>query len=79
MKIKELFESLLVENIRVDTSAYKRSHGKEPRGSGRWIIKVNGKEYMIPSTNYSHAIDLAIKQAHEEGNKKEVDVVEPQP
>lgn len=77
--IKELKENLS-ESYRVETNEYERSHGKKPRGVGNWIIKVNGKEYNPrPSMSLTQAVKTAVSMAHKEGNKKEVDVVVPQP
>lgn len=29
--------------IKFDTTVYKRSHGKAPRGRGHWIFKIDGE------------------------------------
>lgn len=53
--------------VRVDTTAYRFSHGKEPRGySGMWMFTINDKDYSF-SGNYSDAKKQAIKKAKELG------------
>jgi hypothetical protein len=42
-----------VAGVEVDTSAYRRSHGSEPRGSGNWKFVIGAREY-----GYGDASDL---------------------
>ena len=55
----------ILEDIRVDTSHYKYTHGKMPRGYGTWFFEI-GKEEKDFSGQYS----VALKKAKEYAKKK---------
>ena len=65
--------SNIIEAAKVDTSRYKRSHGKDPKGSGNWLFSFNEKGddafevggYM----SYANAKKEAQKKAKEAGEK----------
>jgi hypothetical protein len=69
MKHIKLFEQFLNEVVSVDTVRYKRSHGKEPRGTGNWAFYFDriGGDPMFTPTAMSY-VD-AVKWAKEEAKK----------
>ena len=46
--------------VRVNNEIYKASHGKDPRGYGRWAFEIDGRETFITGT-YKDARNKAIK------------------
>ena len=70
----EMYESLMVEGVMVDTGRYERSHGKKPKGNGQWLFTYDRKavdpaEFIeVPGTmNYADAAKFAAKRAKEDG------------
>ena len=59
------------EAARVDSSRYKRSHGKDPKGSGTWLFSFDEKGDDVFDVggymNYTAAKKLALKKAKEDG------------
>lgn len=70
MKHIKTFESFVTdvnEGVSVDTSSYKRTHMKEPRGEGMWAFEIKGKTVFTPgSMNYSDAVKWAKEEAAKE-------------
>ena len=62
MKLKDLMN----ETVRVDTTSYRASHSKEPKGTGQWMFDIDGKEYTFKGT-YASAKKQAMKQAKQVG------------
>ena len=77
-QLKKLKESVN-EAARVDSSRYKRSHGKDPKGYGMWLFSFDEKgddAFDVGSAmNYTAAKKLAAKKAKEAG-KSHVYVME---
>lgn len=48
--------------IRVNTSQYEFSHGKQPRGYGHWAFEI-GAETLFFSGNYGDAKRQAVQAA----------------
>jgi len=62
------------EAISVDTSRYKRSHGKKPRGKGGWAFylddpKTSSPVFIPHSMQYSDAVNWAKEKAKKDGKK----------
>jgi len=71
MNIQELFEEVIEESTTTNTREYEFSHGKKPKGSGNWWIKVNGKGYNPqPNMTLGKAKSAASKMARADGNWK---------
>jgi len=50
--------------ISVDTTSYRTTHGKEPRGAGKWAFRIGKEEMMTPtSMNYTEALKWAKGEA----------------
>lgn len=68
--IKE-YEEFLNEAVSVDTIRYKRSHGKEPRGTGQWAFyfdNTGGDPIFVPTAmSYSDAVKWAKEEAKKAG------------
>lgn len=60
----KLYDLLLFESIRVDTSSYEASHSKKPSGYGNWAFEINGETVFLKGT-YSSTKQQAIKKAKE--------------
>ena len=45
--------------ISIDYSPYKRAHGKEPKGHGKWSFEINGETVFSPAMNYGDAVKWA--------------------
>lgn len=71
MKHLKTFEDFINEAVSVDTIRYKRSHGKEPRGTGMWAFyfdKAGENPFFTPSAmSYQDAVKWAKEQAKEAG------------
>jgi hypothetical protein len=52
--------------VRVSTRQYEASHGRQPRGWGRWGFKIDDQIEWLAGT-YTEAKKLATKQARQEG------------
>lgn len=76
--MNKTFEEYLAEAIRVDTNAYRRSHMKNPGGSGNWIFGLDksdidfqkdkeGSDYVSVRGNYSDALKKAKEVAKAKG------------
>ncbi|MEW6657201.1 MAG: hypothetical protein AB1424_00945 [Thermodesulfobacteriota bacterium] len=52
--------------VRVSTGQYEASHGRLPRGWGRWAFQI-GEQIEWFAGTYTEARKLAIKQAQQEG------------
>jgi len=67
----QLRESVVNEAVSVDTIRYKRSHGKEPKGTGLWAFYFNrtgGDPIFAPTTmSYSDAVKWAKEEAKKAG------------
>ena len=57
--------------MRADTIQYQRSHGKQPRGWGKWAFQVGGEVFYF-TAHYSEAR----RQAFEVARTRRVRVVE---
>ncbi len=70
-KLKETIRKVLRERIQLDTTEYQFSHGKKPRGWGRWMFakdkKIDirrakeNKDYVIIDDNLQKAAQKAGK------------------
>jgi len=71
---KKLTEAV---QIKVDTSAYKRAHGKEPKGTGLWAFGFD--QYTQANKfirgSYTKAKQEALFDAKKEGNVKTIYVM----
>ena len=61
-------EPELFEGIDFKTSQYRFAHGKEPKGTGKWMFKIGGEEFSPSSSmSYADAKKEAAKKAKEKG------------
>jgi len=73
MKHIKTIGEYLNEAVRVETNRYERSHGKKPRGYGRWAFYFDdrgGEPIFTPKTmNYSDAVKWAKEEAKKAGKE----------
>lgn len=75
--LAEALKSGALKGVDVDTSVYKKAHGKDPHGRGAWIFSVSpsvdpakeeeGKDYVLTVTD---SYDSAVKKAKEWARKQ---------
>ena len=54
--------------MRADTTQYQFSHGKQPRGYGRWAFEVGGETFFF-TAHYSVAKKQAFEVARTRGER----------
>lgn len=65
--------------VKVDTSEYRRSHGKEPRGWGGWMFAHYENGNFVGYTTHCKNYGEAKKEAMAYAKKHGCDEVRPQP
>jgi hypothetical protein len=65
-------EEPMMEGIEFKTNQYKLAHGKEPKGTGKWMFKVGDEEFS-PSKSMSYAD--AKKEATKKAKEKKVNTI----
>lgn len=55
--------ALEYEGVTVDTSPYRRAHGKEPRGTGLWRFEFDGGETLDAGGSYAEKVQDAKRYA----------------
>jgi hypothetical protein len=65
MKHISTFESFLNESsISIDTTPYRTTHAKEPKGNGKWAFEINGETVFVPNAmSYADALKWAKEEA----------------
>jgi len=54
--------------IQFDTADYRRSHGKQPKGRGRWAFDIQGDWHFTPrAMTFTEAKQWAAEQARAVG------------
>lgn len=65
---EEILDNEIEEGVDFKTSQYKFAHGKEPKGTGKWMFKIGGEEFSPSSPmSYADAKKEAAKKAKEKG------------